>query len=161
MAESGYHVDEDDNVIGKATRMEIRKKNLLHRVVIIFVFNSEGEILVMKRSATKDKHPSLYELNVAGMVSYGEDYDEAAKRELYEEVGCDTEPEFMFRSRFGTAMTNAYRVVFDGPLKLQESEVDSAYFVPLENMEDEFRKREFRDVSDEIYNRLKEELGGK
>ena len=48
-------IDQNDNVIGQASREETHKKGLLHRVVDIFIFNSQGEILLQKRSEKKGK----------------------------------------------------------------------------------------------------------
>ena len=42
-------VDVDDNVIGQATRSEVHAQNLLHRAANIFVFNTNGQLLLQKR----------------------------------------------------------------------------------------------------------------
>ena len=57
-------VDENDNVIGKAPRSEVRARNLLHRGVGILVFNSRGELYVHKRTETKDIFPGMYDLSL-------------------------------------------------------------------------------------------------
>src|SRR5262245_31616854 len=80
-------VDEDDRVVRQATRSEMRRERLLHRVVAILCFNSRGEIYVHQRTAVKDLFPSLYDMFVAGTVEAGETYEATALRELEEEVG--------------------------------------------------------------------------
>ena len=48
-------IDEDGNVIGKATRRECHSGSmLLHPVVHLHVFNSKGELYLQKRSLSKD-----------------------------------------------------------------------------------------------------------
>ena len=47
-------IDENNKVIGKATRKEVHAKGLLHRAVHILIVNSKGEMLLQKRSMTKD-----------------------------------------------------------------------------------------------------------
>ena len=72
-------VDEQDRVIGQAPRSEVHAKKLLHRAVHIFVFNSEGKLLIHRRSATKDEYPLCYTSSASGHVSAGETYDECAR----------------------------------------------------------------------------------
>jgi isopentenyldiphosphate isomerase len=80
-------VDENDNVVTLMKRSEIHRHGLMHRAVHIFVINKEGEVYVQKRSLSKDRHPRLLDSSAAGHVDPGESYDDAASRELYEELG--------------------------------------------------------------------------
>src|SRR3989344_4399543 len=50
-------VDEDDIVIGQATRTAVREKALLHRIAKIIIVNKNGEFLIHKRSNRKDIFP--------------------------------------------------------------------------------------------------------
>src|SRR5439155_22041790 len=74
-------VDEGDGVIGRAPRYEVRQRNLLHREVAAIVRNGRGEIYVHRRTDTKDLVPGMYDMFVAGMVTSGESYEEAIRRE--------------------------------------------------------------------------------
>ena len=80
-------VDSHDRVIGRATRGEIHRKGVMHRAVHIFVFNSDGEIYIQRRSALKDRHPLKLDSSAAGHVDPGESYEQTAVRELEEELG--------------------------------------------------------------------------
>lgn len=79
-------INEADQVIGSASRREIHASGLSHRAVHIFLFNSLGEIYVQKRSKHKDNHPLKLDSSAAGHIDSGEDYFEAAHRELMEEL---------------------------------------------------------------------------
>ena len=87
-------VDIEDRVIGRASRLEVHEKGLLHRAVHMMVFNSSGELFIQKRVMTKDENPGLLDTSSAGHVSSGEDYFSAAHRELEEELGIKSDLKF-------------------------------------------------------------------
>lgn len=80
-------VDQDDRIVGRATRGEIHRKGLLHRSVHIFVFNREGQLYIQKRSMSKDMYPGSWDSSASGHVDWGETYEAAAAREIEEELG--------------------------------------------------------------------------
>ncbi len=90
-------VNEQDEVIGTATRMEIHRRGLMHRAVHIFVFNALGEIYVQRRSNSKDRHPLKLDSSAAGHVDPGETYKQTAIRELQEELGIEADLEEVLR----------------------------------------------------------------
>jgi isopentenyldiphosphate isomerase len=45
-------INENNKVIGKATRAETHKKGLLHKSVFFFILDKKGRIFVNQRSAT-------------------------------------------------------------------------------------------------------------
>ena len=70
---------------------------------------------------------------VSGVVAAGETYDEAAQRELGEELGIrGPQPEFLFRCLYQDTYSQAhiavYRVLWDGPLVLQASEIQGGRY---------------------------------
>ncbi len=87
MAEFMDVINENNEVIRAAARAEIKQKNLLHSGVIIFLFNSKGELFVHQRSKGKKMFPLRWDIAVGGGVKAGETYKEAALRELFEETG--------------------------------------------------------------------------
>ncbi len=80
-------VNEDDVVIDTLPRSVVHARRLQHRAVSIFVLNGRGELLIHRRSATKDEYPLLFTSSASGHVTAGETYDETAPRELQEELG--------------------------------------------------------------------------
>lgn len=75
-------VDEKNSVIGSASVAEAHEKRLLHRVAGVFVFDSDGLLYLQ----TGNKYDKL-DLPVGGHVQQGESYEDAAKREMLEEIG--------------------------------------------------------------------------
>lgn len=75
-------VDINDKVIGETTKEEAHKNGYIHRVAAVFCFDSAGKILVQHR-----KKDGLLDHSVGGHVGQGETYDEAAAREMKEELG--------------------------------------------------------------------------
>lgn len=86
-------VDENDKIVGKDTRDNIYRKELDHnvRVINIFVFNSEGKLLLPKRSMDRRIFPGCFDFSCGEHVMSGEDYYQAAKRGLEEELGIKNE----------------------------------------------------------------------
>ncbi|MEE9525659.1 MAG: NUDIX domain-containing protein [Candidatus Woesearchaeota archaeon] len=132
-------IDENDNVIGKATRKEIVEKALLHRGVIVFVFNSEEKLYMQKRSENKALFPGLWGIGAGGGVSLGENYEEAAKRELKEELGiADVPMEFMFdfsfKSDFLNNICKIYKCVCNDKITLRREEIEKGGFKTIEEI---------------------------
>lgn len=85
-------VDENDVVVGSATRGEVHRRKLRHRAVHIVVLDAAGAVILQKRSAKKDSHPGWWDVSVGGHVDVGEEYHAAAVRELREELGIENAP---------------------------------------------------------------------
>ncbi len=79
--------DAEDHVIGQARRADVHANRWLHRAVHVWVFRSDGRLVVQRRSATKDEYPHGLTSSASGHLDTGEDYLEAAHRELGEELG--------------------------------------------------------------------------
>ena len=81
-------VNNQNQVIGKTTQKDIYEKKHNHRIVHIFVINPKTkEVYFQKRSEKKDFLPGYYCTSAGGHVQSGETYQQAAERELKEEIG--------------------------------------------------------------------------
>ena len=148
MSEMRDVVDEDDNVIGMKSSAEVSKKNMLRRGVSVFVFNDKGEIFVHKRTPQKFNYPNTYDLAIRGGVKAGETYEEAAKRELEEEIGINNmELKFLFKAKYKNEKQNAfvysYRIIHDGPFTLKKDELQDGKFMSLNELKKLMEKEEF------------------
>src|SRR5260370_28968628 len=113
MAEEIFDVvDENDRVIGRAPRSVVHAEKRLHRAVHVFVFNSRGELLLQKRSATKDEYPLCYTSSASGHLSAGEDYETAAPRELEEELGLSGSLEWLAKFPAGPETSQEHTVLY-------------------------------------------------
>ena len=77
-------IDLNDKVIGETNRDICNKNGDLHRMVAIFVFNQKGELYLQEHYRL-----GLIDHSVGGHVLKGEDYNTAAKREEFEELGLN------------------------------------------------------------------------
>src|SRR3989338_2760551 len=87
MVEYIWQVDWDDNVIGKIERNECHEKKLIHRSVVVLLFNKLGELWVNRRSTKKKIFGGLLDSSVSAHVEYGETPEMCAQRELGEKLG--------------------------------------------------------------------------
>lgn len=128
-------VDEQDEVIGQATRHDTHAQQLRHRAVHIFVFNREGELFLQRRSRWKDMHPLRWDSSAAGHVNAGGTYDETAPRELAEELGVSAPLELIgsitARPSTGWEFVRLYRAQHDGPFCLNPAEIDTGGWFTL------------------------------
>jgi len=91
MAEIIDIINDQDEVVGQARKDDAHKKHLLHRIGVVYVFCGDS-LLVQKRSVEKD---GLLDHSSAGHVHAGETYEQAAMREMREEIGLDTPIQFL------------------------------------------------------------------
>ena len=83
-------VDNDGNVIGKATRRECHGGSmLLHPVVHLHVVIPGQGVYLQQRNHDKDIQPDKWDTSVGGHVDYGESIAMALSRESREELGLN------------------------------------------------------------------------
>lgn len=94
-------VDERVRVVGVAVRTEAIRAGRLHRVATVVCRDREGRILVHRRPADVSRFPGGYNGLIGGAVNAGESYEDAAARELPEELGvrAAARPAFTFLCR--------------------------------------------------------------
>ncbi len=127
-------VDVHDNIIGYKSRYECHhNKTLIHRTVGTAIFNSKGELLLLKRSRTKDLGAGLWDVCSAGHVNKNELYEQAAKRELFEELGIDNPLVFHSKTIFSdsneTEMQGLFTTKYDGEFKINKEEIEEILFI--------------------------------
>jgi len=142
MVESFCVVDENDNVIGKASREECHETNKsIHRSVCVLVINDRNEMFLQRRSETKDLYGGYYTGSATGHVDYGEDYETAAQRELLEELGIRAPikriSKFRSFSNVEREISALYLCRYNGPIKLNEEEISEGFFLSLRQISED------------------------
>lgn len=87
MGELVERVDEQDRVLGIVERGEAIRRRWLHRVATTVCRDAQGRILVHRRPGNAARFPDQYNWLIGGAVEPGETYEDAAARELEEELG--------------------------------------------------------------------------
>ena len=127
-------VNEDGCVIGKATRSFCHSgSKVLHPVVHLHILNEEGKIYLQKRSMKKDIQPGKWDTAVGGHIDYGEEVEEALKREAREELGINDFEyslicKYLFESEIEKELINCYKTRYDGKISPDLDEVDEGKF---------------------------------
>ena len=126
-------VDEQGNILGAATRGECHGgSRLLHPVVHLHVFNSQGDLYLQRRPLWKDIQPGRWDTAVGGHVDLGESVDMALRREAREELGLEgfvPEPldTYVFESARERELVYTFRTTWDGPV-CPSDELDGGRF---------------------------------
>lgn len=134
-------VNEDDQVIGQASRSECHgDPALIHRVAHVHVFNRRGELLLQKRSLQKDIQPGKWDTSVGGHLDRGETYLLAARREMAEELGLTgISLTFLYASKIRNEVESeniaSYLAVAEGPFRFSREEIDEVRFWPAVEIE--------------------------
>ncbi|MFB6820073.1 NUDIX hydrolase [Streptomyces virginiae] len=97
MGEQVEQVDERDRVVAVVDRAEAVRERRLHRVATIVCRDGDGRFLVHRRPDHASRFPGQYNWMLGGAVGVGESYEEAAARELAEELGVRAAPRFVLK----------------------------------------------------------------
>jgi 8-oxo-dGTP pyrophosphatase MutT (NUDIX family) len=121
-------VDTDDVVLRTVPRRQMRAERLRHRAVFIAVVHPvDGRLLIHQRSERKDLWPGWWDIAVGGVVTAGEGYGVAARRELFEEIGIDATPRPLgggvYEDDDVALIGRCYRTDHAGPFTFNDGEV--------------------------------------
>lgn len=139
-------VDQDGNVIGQAPRSVCHDgSKLLHPVIHLHIFNSEGNLYLQKRADTKDIQPGKWDSSVAGHIDLGEAPEVAALREAGEELGLSNiVPQFITKYIIETdteiELSYCFYAIYDGDFTIDEVEVSDGRFWSVDEIEQNMDK---------------------
>ncbi len=131
-------IDEAGEVTSVATRAQMRAERLRHRSAYILVRNGVGEILVHQRSPNKDLWPSRWDIACGGVANVGESWQDAATRELAEELAITTAPAFLGLCTYVDADVSVlgamFEVVWHGHIEFADQEVVDAVWLNISGL---------------------------
>ena len=136
-------IDEEDNVIDQEMRSVVHKRGLWHRGVHVFLFTTEGKLLVQQRSKDRVHSPLALDCSVSEHVKAGEDYFSAAVRGLKEEMGVegiDLEQLVKFKMNYGpndNEVSELYRGIVDPDVvKFDPVEIEQIDYYSLDELQE-------------------------
>lgn len=95
-------VDENDNPIGTAEKMDAHRKNLRHRAFSVFILRKTAlwEVLLQQRASGKYHSPDLWTNTCCSHPRPGETILQAGNRRLQEEMGMNADLEAIGRFNY-------------------------------------------------------------
>lgn len=145
--ESLILVDSDDNVLGHMPKAEAHLgEGVLHRAFSIFLFNSDGDVLMQQRAPGKPLWGGFWSNSVCSHPRRGENVDAAAKRRLREEIDVDADVvplyKFEYHAQFGEVgaeheMCSVFAALSDAPVAGNPNEIADFAFMSPERLDAE------------------------
>lgn len=165
-------VNEQDQQLGSMEKMEAHRLGLLHRAFSVFIFNSQGDMLLQKRAPVKYHSPDLWTNACCSHPNPGEDVSVAARRRLIEEMGFVTDLakvfHFTYRAEFDNGLTehefdHVYVGVYDGEVKPDPEEVGAYKYVSTDLLREHIRNHpgEYTEWFKIAYPRLEEYIASR
>ncbi len=156
-------VDENDSIVGQATRAEVHAQKLLHRAVHVWLTDTSGQqLFIQKRSLFKDSSPGCWDSSCSGHVDAGETYELAARRELAEEIGVTQTLalalvlELKASPLTGYEFMKVFRGTYNGAFTLNPAEIDEGRWIPIVTLKEEMTRmperftRVFRHIAEQL-----------
>lgn len=147
-------IDDKNKLTGeKEDLREAHFKSLWHRAAHVWIYNSQGNVLLQKRAAIKNYFADLYDISAAGHIDAGEEPISCAIRETREELGLNIREEdldFIGETQMSIPLNGyvnnefyyTYLLKWDGDitnLKLKKDEVNHLVFIKLADFEQEIK----------------------
>lgn len=139
-----FVVDENDQPLDPLPRKIVHTKGIWHRTAHVWIVNSHGELLCQQRALNKELNPGYWEAFFGGHVHPNETYEEAALRELDEELGIQARAEDLsffkkFQYHDPNGKNNDFQAIFviqwEGKtLHFKDGEVARVAWRPLEEV---------------------------
>ena len=145
-------VDENDRIIGQATKGEVNSNpKIIHREIGILIYNEQGKVYIQQRSMKKRMLPGFWIESVAGHIPTGMDPAEGAHKELIEELGFDTELQFRKKTLISYPTETFFEYLYSGKfpsnqnIKLDPNEAQQGRFVGKKELEEMLMAEEMFD----------------
>ena len=142
-------VNKSNRKIGVEEKIKAHMEGKLHRAFSIFVFNSQGELLIQQRAKSKYHSGGLWSNTVCSHPKPDETYAKAVHRRLKEEMGFDCKLKkifcFIYNTNFkNNLIENEYDCVFlgkfDGSPKPNPQEVMNYKWMSIKELKNDIIK---------------------
>ncbi len=132
---------------GREPRWKVHAEGYWHKSAHIFLFDSNNRLYCQRRAAAKDLYANLWDYSVGEHLTPGESFHEGAQRGLHEELGIEgvdleaignvqrSRNEIPASGIRDFELQQAYRGIYDGPMKLDPQEVSAVRAVALSDLE--------------------------
>ena len=153
-------VTPDGEIIGAITRGEAHSgSKLLHPVVHLHGFNSQGHLYLQKRPDWKDIQPGKWDTATGGHIDLGENVEMALRREVSEELGItqfefETLGHYVFESERERELVYVHRTTYDLPITPNSGELDGGRFFSPQEIIDNMGKGLFTPNFESEYQRF-------
>lgn len=171
-------VNPNDEIVGYKQKLECHLGDgILHRAFSIFIFNSNLELLLQKRSDQKMLWPLFWSNSCCSHPRKGETYEEAIHRRLMEELGFDTDLFYIFKFQYQARyedkgseneLCSVYVGKYDGDPITNANEIAEWKYIPYEELDRDLEehpemytpwfKMEWKRMRTELWDAIKEKL---
>lgn len=137
-------VNEKDEPVGSADKMQVHKEGLLHRAFSIFIFNRKGEMLLQQRALNKYHSAGLWTNTCCSHPKPGEETLSSAVVRLKTEMGFATNLEkifnFIYKTEFDNGLTeyefdHVFAGEYDGAIEFNKEEILDYCFKDVSEIE--------------------------
>ena len=142
-------VDENDTPLGTMEKMEAHEKGVLHRAFSVFIFNSNGKMLLQQRAFSKYHSGGLWTNTCCSHPRENETTIDAAHRRLQEEMGFDCEIskefDFIYKKELDKGLTeheldHVFIGEYEGEINFNTEEVCAYIFKPVQEVLDDVKQ---------------------
>jgi isopentenyldiphosphate isomerase len=129
-------VDETDSAISQISRRDVFREHANFRVVHVLVFNSRRDLLLQRLAPTRLRHARYWGSSVAGYLHSHEQYDEAARRRVSEELGVYEAPlhlvgKTVMEDGGSLKFIEVFTTIQNGPFRYDRDHIDAVEFLPI------------------------------
>ncbi len=142
-------VDESDNEIGYLSKAKSHDgQGRLHRAFSVFVFDSDGRLLLPRRAKGKRLWPGFWSNSCCSHPRRGETMQIATARRLQEELGIQVALEYVYRFRYQVTydetgseheLCSVYLGRCDQTVQANRTEIDEVRFVSAADLRSEMQ----------------------
>lgn len=140
-------VDENNIELGLMPKMQAHIEGHLHRAISVLIYNSDGEMLIQQRSASKYHWPNIWSNACCTHPRKDEDFMACALRRVKEELGLDLilEEKFRFIYKATDEQTGlieheydvVYTGIYDGDVPFNMDEVRDIKWIVMNDLKND------------------------